>query len=315
MPEYRVTIRPMSPFETPLHSDTIFGHICWALRYQEGEESLRLFLDKLKQDHSIFLLSSAFPEGYIPCPLLRPMTMKEDDDFRERFFSGKPIYEATTKTKSFSKIRWISEKLFDDVKDHLSTFYLYERMLQEKGEPAFQKTIEEWHNSINRLSGRVIEGNLFTQEVTFYNTNLVVLVRESYFGKNRLYKLFEFIGKNGFGADASNGRGFFSCNIEEKPILGSINPNAATLLSHTTPSSSDPKEGYYRVLTKFGKVGGTFAVRGLFFKRPTLIIEPGATFMNPLKPYYGRIIGNVHSTYKEIVHYGLGLPLPVRVVT
>lgn len=313
MPEYRVTIKPESPFETPLHSDTIFGHLCWALRYLEGEESLKAFLDRLKQEPSAFLLSSAFPEDHIPCPVLSPMSPEEDKRFDETFLPGKPVYEVAAEKKTLSRVRWISEKLFDEVKDSLSVFHLYGEILKED-EKVFSRTTEEWHNAINRLNGRVMEGNLFAQEITFYDTNLVVWIRESYFGKDKLRKLFEFIGKNGFGADASSGKGVFYCDVKEKPFLGSSRPNGVILLSHTIPSASDPQEGNYRVFTKFGKAGGSFAVRGMFFKKPALLIEPGATFVNPLRPYYGRMLDNVHSTYKEIVHYGIGLPLPVRIV-
>ena len=38
MANYKLYLKPLSPFQTPLHSDTIFGHICWAIRYLYGEK-------------------------------------------------------------------------------------------------------------------------------------------------------------------------------------------------------------------------------------------------------------------------------------
>ena len=37
---YRLTLAPASSFLTPLQSDTLFGHLCWALRNQRGEGAL-----------------------------------------------------------------------------------------------------------------------------------------------------------------------------------------------------------------------------------------------------------------------------------
>lgn len=313
MKEYRVHIQPQTPFETPLHSDTIFGHLCWALKYLDGDDALKVFLDKLGRDPSIFLLSSAFPNGYLPWPILMPMSLEERETFRQKCFLDKPVYQASEKEKALRRTIWISEKLLNDVKDSLSTLKLYEGMVEECNGKTFHTNAEEWHNTLNRLSGQVLEGNLFTREVTFYDRNLVLFIRESHFGRDGLYRLFEFIGKNGYGANASSGKGLFSCDVEERPMMSSGNPNAVMLLSHTIPSPADPQKGNYRVFTKFCKAGGSYAVRGKYFKRPTLIIEPGATFIGAPKSYYGRILNNVHSEYKEIVHYGVGLPVPVRI--
>lgn len=312
MPEYRVTIKPLSPFETPLHSDTLFGHLCWALRYLEGEESLKEFLDKLDEDPSAFLLSNAFPEGYLPCPVLEPWSRSEQEAFQKERFPSMPDYEADGKLKTLRRRRLISEKLFDEIKGNLSMVQLYDALHKDK-EETFCKNVEEWHNTISRLSNLVLEGNLFTCGATFYNTDLTIFVRENYFGKERLHKLFEFIGESGYGANASTGRGRFSCRINEKSLPGADNPNATMLLSNTIPSPTDPQDGHYNVFTKFCKAGGSYAVRGEFFKRPVLIIEAGATVMGQPRAYYGRILRNVHNKYNEIVHYGIGLPLPVRI--
>ena len=73
MDVYRLTIEPLSAFRTPLQSDTIFGHLLWALRYTEGEggeESLADFLGQYRAGEPPLLVSAGFPEGSLPVPVL-----------------------------------------------------------------------------------------------------------------------------------------------------------------------------------------------------------------------------------------------------
>ena len=41
---YKTTITPKSNFTTPLKGDTLFGQICWAIRYRLGEDRLNELL-------------------------------------------------------------------------------------------------------------------------------------------------------------------------------------------------------------------------------------------------------------------------------
>ena len=69
---YKLTIRPLTSFLTPLQSDTIFGHLLWALRYTEGEDALVAFLNRYRDDEPPLLVSAGFPEGTLPVPVLQP---------------------------------------------------------------------------------------------------------------------------------------------------------------------------------------------------------------------------------------------------
>ena len=61
MNTYCVDIKPESPFLTPPQSDTIFGHLAWAIAYDQGETRLRQILAEFSSGNPPFLLSSAFP--------------------------------------------------------------------------------------------------------------------------------------------------------------------------------------------------------------------------------------------------------------
>ena len=79
MPEYEVCIKPLSPFQSPLQSDTIFGHICWAIRYISGEKALKKFLSNYSTYQAPLLVSSGMPKGYVPMPILRPLKPEEEE--------------------------------------------------------------------------------------------------------------------------------------------------------------------------------------------------------------------------------------------
>ena len=70
MADYRVRLTLRGPLATPLHSGTLFGHLCWAWHYRDGETGLGRWLEGLADDP--LLISDAFPAGYLPRPLLAP---------------------------------------------------------------------------------------------------------------------------------------------------------------------------------------------------------------------------------------------------
>ena len=45
MKTYRLTLRPLTAFGTPLAGDTLFGQLCWALRHRLGNAALTRLLE------------------------------------------------------------------------------------------------------------------------------------------------------------------------------------------------------------------------------------------------------------------------------
>jgi CRISPR-associated protein Csm4 len=59
MKTYILKIKPISPFSTPIQADTLFGHLCWALRYLEGDEKKLLkFLEEFDSKPPILPIKS-----------------------------------------------------------------------------------------------------------------------------------------------------------------------------------------------------------------------------------------------------------------
>ena len=82
---YRYHIRPVSAFGTPLRSDTLYGHLLWAQAQIGGSESVTELIDSFSGEKPPFRLSSAFPSGFLPVPMLPPI---KRDRFRLKYASG-----------------------------------------------------------------------------------------------------------------------------------------------------------------------------------------------------------------------------------
>ncbi len=319
MARYRIIIKPLSPFQTLLQSDTIFGHISWALRYLKGESELLKFLNGFNDNTAPFVLSSGFPKDYLPMPVLRPLSLEEEDALQKQY---KTKLEFAREMKTLKKVSYIQTSTMEILKNDLSYYNLYTKHLLGEillENPRISKVDEVWHNAKNRLTDRVIEGKLFSKSDIFYNegAELNVYVEDNYFGGKGLCEIFDFISRSGYGADKSVGRGAFEYELLNGWDLPEAeNPNAFMTLSHYHPQEGDFKDGFYDMTTKFGKIGGHWAsgIDGGPYKMPLLMLNPGSTFYSDIhKSFYGSLIPNVHKR-QGIVHYGIALPMKVRVV-
>lgn len=331
MARYKLIINPCSPFQTPLHSDTIFGHICWALRYLKGENELLKFLKTFDENNASLILSSGFPKDFLPMPVLQPLSIAEENELWQEYKKRTQAkLEFVRELKRFKKLQYIQISALETVKDNLSCYRLYLKhilgkiLLEDKEDKEIEsvlkpKQVEVWHNSKNRLTDRVAEGKLFAKEDTFYKDGmeLCVYIEDTYFGTNGLCEIFDFISQSGYGADKSVGRGSFYYElIEGWDLPESDNPNGFMTLSHYHPKHGDFHNGFYDISTKFGKIGGHWAagIDGGPYKMPVLMLNPGSVFItNNQKSFYGSLIPDVHKQ-KGVVHYGIGLPLKVRVI-
>lgn len=319
MAKYKLIIKPISPFQTPLHSDTLFGHICWAFRYLKGKDELLKFLRAFDDSSAPLVLSSGFPKDYLPMPVLRPLSIDENEVLQKQY---KTKLEFVREMKTFKKVFYIQISAMELLKNDLSYYNLYTKHLLGEillESSKISKTDEVWHNAKNRLTDRVIEGRLFAKSDIFYDegAELTVYIEDNYFERKTLGEIFDFISRSGYGADKSVGRGTFEYELLDGWDLPEAeDSNAFMTLSHYHPQEDDFKDGFYDTSTKFGKIGGHWAsgIDGGPYKMPLLMLNPGSVFFSDIrKPFYGTLIPNVHKQ-QGVVHYGIALPLKVRVV-
>ncbi|MCS6952948.1 MAG: hypothetical protein RMK57_14750 [Bryobacterales bacterium] len=308
MPDYLVRLEPQSAFGTPLHSGTLFGHLCWAWRHKDGEESLGQWLAGLRRDP--FLISDGMPAGWLPRPELpapveRPRSVKEAERFKRAW-----------------KRRWMRRETFLKVRAALSPRTLLEALLTEQEEEEraggararWFRLARAPHNTINRLTGRTPEvGGLFFLDELWpeEGCKAEVWMRCS-LERSVLEELFQIVSVLGYGRDASAGRGRFKCGVEPAPgdVLGGDWPRRMSL-SHGT-LTPNMREARYRLRTHYGKLGSLWATGGDPFKYPLTLLAPGATFRPADGGPYGELLEGVHPDKPGVVHNGWHLTVGYR---
>lgn len=318
--EYTIKIKLQSPIITPFQSDTLFGHICWAIRYLRGQKYLVDFLDRYDHKDALpLLISNGFPDGYLPKPILPPVSQGDLDNILL-----KDRISDSNKIRSIKKADLVPFSILKTLQGGpISSKGFFQAMYKDKNYNAVMDAEKSRvnmsirHNTVNRIKNRVEEG-LYDQEEFFCWQGFdifCIYVRTNDFSKDKIEKIFEFIGENGFGKDKNTGKGHFKLeDIHEGIDLPAWdNPNAFMTLSSFIPAKGDTTKGYYRVLQKNGKLGGMYAL-GNPFKRPLLMFKAGSVFFDdPLKSSYGSLIEDVHHTHKHVRHYAYAFPMGVEV--
>ena len=319
---YRVRLSLDSASLSAWQSDTIFGHLCWTVRYNEGEEALSQFLAPFLAGEPPLILSNGFPEDLLPRPVLPP--------------SAPPGLEMPKRDQVAVMRRARESKGIKYVDlDEFNAICQGKRVpLKPKEARVESRTVLK--NQINRLTGttagpeaeEAVGGNLYDLEEAFYlKKNGLIgkkapvpisiylkVVNDSW--AERAKTLFDQMALAGFGAKKSAGYGQFKVESFE-PFDGFAVPEGANgfiSLSNFVPARDDPVDGHYRTLVKYGKLGEEFASNGAIspFKFPLLMLAAGATFRddNP-KDYYGRMVAGIHPQVNDIVQYGYAFAVPM----
>lgn len=284
METWKVTIKVSSNISTPLIGDTIFGHIIWGIAHYEGEEAVNAFIKALP--NKPFVISSAFPSGYLPKPQLNPNFKFENIEYKE--------------LKKFKKIKYIPAKLFFDKPSiTIEDIYQYSSEIDYN-----QIALDYLHNTCDRLgSGTLEDVGLFTSTTYWFknkNNNVLfdIYVLSDY-SDQIIKKYFEHAFSYGYGANSSVGSG----NINIINIINIKMPehgNRAMALGPFVIIDSkiipllDLRSD---IFIRRGKIGAEF---GLFmnpFKKPIAFFNEGSTFLYEQIncQYIGNIIHNIHS--------------------
>ena len=310
MQTFRVTYHLRSAVASAWQADTIFGHLCWALRYLDGEEALLRFLESYRNGEPPLLVSNGFPQGLLPRPLAPPSRRQPGASLEEQ-------------TKHFGRMK-------ETRKITLLTLDEFNRAIKgEEVEPTTGKIQPRINvtlkNQISRLTGTTgEEGNLFEFEETFWSqvdgnttraipVSIYLKIREGF--EQQAKRLFAFVAEQGYGKRKSVGYGEIR-SMEFEPFDGFDSPadaNGFVTLSNFVPAESDPREGYWKVLIKYGKLGEEYAGEDNPFKRPLLMFTAGSVFIDPSpQQYYGRLVERISVSVSAAVQYGFAYPVPMR---
>lgn len=246
----------LGSISAPPSAPTLWGHLAWWVRYTQGEAALIEWLEAFRHDPP-FLISSAFPRGYLPRPLL-PQLQESD----------------TERRKSLKSIRYLSFATFGRVIREGEQALLESPELKEKKAPKVTLATQT-RVGINRTTGTAQEGILFTDRVHWLGerewTVYVQLRREA----DYLAEALAHIGTFGHGGKASVGLGRFEVvDTQEMDLPEAPSPTHYVTLSPTLPKG----EGYWALETYWGRLGGHYAQAETPFKRPYLRAKEGSVF-------------------------------------
>lgn len=333
MANYQVTWIPKSGLVTPLQSDTIFGHFCWAYSMLKGEEALTSLLKEMKHNPSALLLSSAFPKGFYPFPAVA-LTL---EDWKNIAASSEMNLEDITKL--CKHINWITKDEWDNRVNDFDIVNIVIKAVNNSKVETSKGTLINWDEtplhvdplyyasepqavtviekkaSINRLTGTTSAetANLYGTEVEYFarEVEFESYVQTDYLSKNDLEEIFDVIANSGFGKKKSSGRGQFQIKIDEITPVTADAPNAWMILSNVVPHKDDPIDCSYRGFTKFGKLGGTYAIDPNYspYKKPLFMLQPGTVFWGETSPV-GTLVENIHPDNSAIVQYARAFALP-----
>jgi len=316
MKTFKIVFDLKSSIRTPFHADTIFGHFCWALRFLFGNDYLKAWLKDFPDNPTLF--SNAFEWGSFPKPVL-PMP-------RLRIPGMDPIQQSYV-LKKIKKRTSVSEDWIVQNKDQLSSRRLFQYLSQEiisgKVGQIQKAELPVLRNTHNRLTGRVLEMNgLYETEELFYADQkspaprFWFLIKSSTLDHQTITRVMDYLQYTGYGADKSIGKGQIALkSVEEYNLWSCNNPNAFISLSNFVPARAEELNGFYNLITKFGKLGELWASGYLPFKKPVIMLQAGSiifdTDFNENK-IYGKLQSGIHTTNPDIVQYGYAFPMPVH---
>lgn len=307
MQTYRFILQPLTAFGTPLVGDTLFGQLCWSLRHIYGESRLSTLLTGYTSDKPFMVVSDAFPSGYIPLPSLPSCywSMGEDDDY-----------------KALKKKRWLALSKMSH------PFNQWQQLAEAevKASALTVTTVNQMHNTINRKTGTTgtEQFSPFGNQQRWYAPgallDLYVVLDEAQLSLDELTHALEFIGKTGYGRDASTGLGKFEL---QKTAGKAVEFDATSSIIWLTLAPSAPQglaldaqRSYYQVQTRFGRHGDVAALGANPYKRPLLMARTAAVFCtedNHPRQFIGQGITNVSYVNSRAVHQGYAPVIPLDI--
>ncbi|SHJ72147.1 type III-A CRISPR-associated RAMP protein Csm4 [Tepidibacter formicigenes] len=331
---YEWKINPKSSFLTKLHSDTIWGHIMWAIRYLDGENYLKSILNEFKNYNPPFIVSNGFLSNYLP--FIKTSYINNADNNKLAKDSKAVKIKLTKLLKQIEDIEYVNIDVFNEIREGKKLKTIYKELVQnircpitmEKIEPNFKrklelffkskeeyikkynikqysdliKTVNVTKNRINRItnsSEQEYGSGVFNNIETFYNSTLSIYIKvRDDFDIDKLKKYLDYIQLTGFGKKASSGKGHFETVYfkERKDLFeNNFSGNGFVILSNYIPKNGD-FEGVIssNIITKRAKVSGLYSNRENVFKKPFVCYSPGSVFRGKADEIKGRMLSGLY---------------------
>ena len=288
---YKVTIKLESSLVTPLKGDTIWGHIVWGIANHEGEEAVNSFLNECKSDVPAFIVSSAFPHNML-CKPIPPVQKRQKE---------------MTPAK-YAEIKKNKKSIYTNASQYIN--------IQADSKESIRKpfvSVEVTHNTMNRFTNTVNDGGLYAVSEHWPEVQLFDIYIVSGYEVARIKQLIIWAFENGFGADASTGKGKITVTGEPEKITTKCKTNlymalGPFVLSENSKISDLKADTFIRT----GKIGGTFANYLQPWKKTVVLFNEGAVFTSedPML-FIGNLLTDIHSD-SRICQSGFAPVIPIN---
>ena len=343
---HALTIKPTSPFGTPLKGDTIFGHFCW----QVAQDPVLLngglddwIVQYPKKPFAVF--SSAWPKltgnGKVAYAFKRPdvpsslletakdiklsrqerLKNRKENKGKKWLLAGEDLHIALGMDNLASDHDVFKKCLAERTAKEQQTLQLLPKKMQK-----LMCSGEQQHNTINRQTMTTGKGAFAPyameniQLLPGLELTIFLFIDDEATDIERVRLAFERIGQWGFGRDASTGLGRFTvigCQKVDWP-QNSTKQGCYTI-GPCIPEQDTFRTSYFSPFTRFGKHGAALVLTGKPFKNPVLMADEGAVFYPTErnkesvfeKPYIGRAVTGLSKAEPKTVAQGYSLYLPL----
>lgn len=290
---YKITIKPISSYCSPLQSDTLFGAFCWSYLYGYGESGLQKLISNYKSGVPDIIFSNAFPAGRLPVPVGLRESVRETS----RPGTKQERYERYIADKNRKQDATVSLDGFNDI---INGGHGTEKSDNGCGAEPEEVPQQEWRNMVSRKTDTVenIDGasSLFEVEQFFAGGTFDIYLYSAFAPEilqDVLIRMFSY----GIGAQRSVGKGGFHLEGEVELFRGfqyPSDPNGFVSLSNFVPQRGDPTEGSYKAFVKYPKVSYTERPEDSPFKKPIIFLQAGSVFRaQPVKSFYGSCVEHI----------------------
>jgi len=334
MKEYRICLTPRSGFETTLHSDTLFGAICWGIRTLFGETKLLSVLEVFKTCPPFFL-SSAFPwkgagekrTWYLPRPNLPPLITSDFITLADKARKSPEPYhvpeklwtmELANKYKRFKKLKWIPLDRFKKVLKERSEKDLFIDYLDGSiGDLRFAESGIAQKNSLDRLTHSTADSGetFYTADIGFRENHGLYFLLKTADIDAYLKPVLKLLQDSGIGPNARTGRNWFTVELDENPLFETKEGSSFITLSRYISSDSIiPDASWYQLASIRSKVESReeFAGEDVWKDRVTYLAAGSLVKPKEQKEFYGGLVPVKEVAGKTVYQYGYAYPVWVR---
>lgn len=293
MKTFRATLRLRSAAGSPWQADMLFGHLCWQLRYQQGEPALADLLARYRAGEPPLLLSDGFPAGWLPRPL----------------GPGAPAGEAWVSHTEFAAI-CRGEPAEPGPSPNMRAGRVGLKSAASRAGASDPAGDRAYH--LRELAPPAPHHEPAASEVDVY------LRAADDAWAERAQSWLQQLARGGYGARKSAGYGQIALGEWQPwPAFEQAPPgaNGFVSLANWAPARHDPTDGDYVTLVKYGKLGEALASAGNPHKHPLLLLAAGSRFRDAQpRPWYGRLVERIAvSAEAPVVQYAYALAVPCRI--